>query len=42
MIKRHSGLEIIKSRVNYLHGTITIDSREKVGTTVVVEFTVEV
>ena len=39
--KKHSGLQIIKSRVNYLHGTITIDSREKVGTTVVMEFIVE-
>ncbi|MGG9961759.1 tetratricopeptide repeat-containing sensor histidine kinase [Ferruginibacter sp. SUN106] len=38
--KNHSGLEIIKSRVNYLQGTIAIDSREKVGTTVVMEFNV--
>jgi two-component system, NarL family, sensor kinase len=40
--KKHSGLEIIKSRVNYLHGTIAIDSRQKVGTTVVMEFLIEV
>jgi signal transduction histidine kinase len=39
--KKHSGLGIIKSRVNYLHGTIAIDSREKVGTTVMMEFIVE-
>lgn len=39
--KKHSGLQIIKSRVNYLHGTITIDSQEKVGTTAVMEFLVE-
>ncbi len=39
--KKHSGLGIIKSRVNYLHGTIAIDSREKVGTTVVMEFLLE-
>lgn len=36
--KKHSGLEIIKSRVNYLHGTITIDAEEKVGTTILMEF----
>jgi signal transduction histidine kinase len=36
--KQHSGLEIIKSRVNYLHGNISIDSKEKVGTTVMMEF----
>lgn len=36
--KQHSGLEIIKSRVNYLHGNILIDSKEKVGTTIVMEF----
>jgi two-component system, NarL family, sensor kinase len=36
--KQHSGLEIIKSRVNYLHGNISIDSKEKIGTTVMMEF----
>ena len=36
--KQHSGLEIIKSRVNYLHGNISIDSKEKVGTTIMMEF----
>ncbi len=36
--KIHSGLEIIKNRVNYLHGNILIDSIENVGTTVMMEF----
>jgi signal transduction histidine kinase len=36
--KKHSGLEIIKSRVSYLHGKVTIDAQEHVGTTVVMEF----
>jgi len=35
---KHTGLEIIKSRVHYLHGTISIDSQEKIGTTVMMEF----
>ncbi len=38
--KQHSGLEIIKSRVNYLHGNISIDSKEQVGTTVMMEFVI--
>lgn len=36
--KTHRGLEIIKNRVNYLHGKFSIDSQEKVGTTVMMEF----
>lgn len=36
--KKHTGLEIIKSRVHYLQGNISIDSQEKVGTTVMMEF----
>jgi two-component system, NarL family, sensor kinase len=39
--KKHSGIEIIKSRVNYLQGVIAIDSAEEVGTTVMMEFLVE-
>lgn len=35
---RHTGLETIKSRVNYLNGNISIDSEEEVGTTVLMEF----
>jgi signal transduction histidine kinase len=36
--KKHRGLEIIKSRVNYLRGNISIESPEQVGTTVMMEF----
>ena len=35
---KHTGLETIKSRVNYLNGNITIDSEAEVGTTVLMEF----
>lgn len=34
----HAGLETIKSRVSYLNGTITIESQEQIGTTVMMEF----
>jgi len=36
--KTHRGLEIIKNRVAYLHGKLSIESQEKIGTTVVMEF----
>jgi signal transduction histidine kinase len=36
--KTHRGLEIIKNRVDYLHGKFSIDSQEKIGTTVMMEF----
>jgi signal transduction histidine kinase len=35
---KHTGLEIIKSRVHYLQGNISIDTQEKIGTTVMMEF----
>lgn len=35
---KHSGLAIIKSRVNYLNGYLSIDSQSEVGTTVLMEF----
>ncbi len=34
----HAGLETVKSRVDYLNGNISIDSEEKVGTTVIMNF----
>jgi signal transduction histidine kinase len=36
--KNHAGLETIKSRVSYLNGNISIDSKQEVGTTVMMEF----
>ena len=36
--KKHAGLETIRSRVTYLNGTISIDSQQQVGTTVLMEF----
>lgn len=39
--KKHSGLETIKSRVNYLNGQISIDSENEVGTTVLMEFLIK-
>lgn len=35
---KHTGLESIKSRVDYLNGTISIDSEAEVGTTILMEF----
>lgn len=35
---KHTGLETIKSRVNYLNGNISIESEEGIGTTVLMEF----
>ena len=35
---KHTGLDSIKSRVDYLNGTISIDSEAEVGTTVLMEF----
>jgi two-component system, NarL family, sensor kinase len=36
--KNHAGLETVKSRVSYLNGNISIDSKQEVGTTVMMEF----
>jgi signal transduction histidine kinase len=36
--KLHAGLDIIKSRANYLNGTVSIDSVQGVGTTVMIAF----
>ncbi len=33
-----AGLETIKSRVSYLNGTISIESKESIGTTIMMEF----
>jgi signal transduction histidine kinase len=35
---RHAGLDIIKERVNYLNGIMSIDSRANIGTTVMITF----
>lgn len=35
---KHTGLESIKSRVDFLNGTISIDSEAEVGTTILMEF----
>ncbi len=34
----HAGLETVKSRVDYLKGNISIDSEEKIGTTIIMNF----
>ncbi len=36
--KPHAGLDIIKERISYLNGTISIDSRPGIGTTVMIAF----
>ena len=36
--KPHAGLDIIKERVSYLNGTISIDSQPGIGTTVMIAF----
>lgn len=36
--KKHTGLETINSRVNYLNGQISIDSENEVGATILMEF----
>lgn len=36
--KPHAGLDIIKDRVNYLNGNISIDSAQGIGTTVMISF----
>jgi signal transduction histidine kinase len=36
----HTGMETVKSRVNYLNGNINIDSQNGIGTTVLMEFLV--
>ncbi|MCO6497527.1 MAG: sensor histidine kinase [Chitinophagaceae bacterium] len=38
--KEQTGLETVKSRVNYLNGQISIDSESDIGTTVLMEFLV--
>lgn len=38
--KKHKGLETIKSRINYLNGNISIDSEHGVGTTILMEFSI--
>jgi two-component system, NarL family, sensor kinase len=35
--RRSMGMETIKSRVNYLHGQVSIDSQNNIGTTVTIE-----
>jgi two-component system NarL family sensor kinase len=37
---KHTGMETVKSRVNYLNGNINIDSQNGIGTTVLMEFLV--
>ncbi|MCU0395837.1 MAG: histidine kinase [Chitinophagaceae bacterium] len=36
--KTHAGLSSVQSRVNYLNGTMSIDSQREVGTTVMMDF----
>lgn len=36
--EKHSGLEIIRNRVSYLNGAVSVDSQKNVGTTVIMEF----
>lgn len=36
----HSGIAAIKSRVNYLNGTLTFDSQKNIGTTVMMDFVI--
>lgn len=38
--KIHAGLETVQSRVNYLNGSFSIDSKEGMGTTIMMEFLV--
>jgi two-component system NarL family sensor kinase len=35
--RRHMGIETVKSRVNYLNGKLSIDSRKDIGTTVMID-----
>lgn len=37
----HTGLAVIKSRVSYLNGKLTIDSQKGVGTTVMMDFCID-
>lgn len=37
-LQNHAGIDTVKSRVSYLNGQLNIDSREGIGTTVIMEF----
>lgn len=39
--KIHTGIETVKSRVNYLNGKLTIDSQKGIGTTVMMDFLIK-
>jgi len=39
--KRSMGMNTVKSRVNYLNGTLTIDSKEGIGTTVMINLVLD-
>ncbi len=39
--KRSMGMETVKSRVNYLEGQLSIDSRKDIGTTILIDIPVE-
>lgn len=41
LLKPHAGLDSIKSRVEYLKGSMLIDSKTGIGTTVTIELTLE-
>jgi two-component system, NarL family, sensor kinase len=38
--KNHTGMENIKSRIDYLNGKLTVDSQANVGTTVMMDFSI--
>lgn len=39
-LKRNAGLDTVRSRVNYLSGSMTVESTPDIGTTVMIDFTI--